>query len=48
MESLEMLYTMSAKKEVAVLNAPGLTGNPLSVTTSAVSIAILLNLSREK
>ena len=37
---------VSIKKESAALNAPGLTGDPLSVTDSAISIALAFDLAR--
>ena len=41
-----VVLAVSIKKESATLNAPGLTGDPLSVTDSAISIALPLNLAR--
>ena len=40
-------YFANAKKEPAVLNAPGLTDNPLLVTDPNISIAQLLDLARK-
>lgn len=41
-ESIEVLKSINAKKEVAVLNAPPPTNNSLRITTSTISIAQLL------
>lgn len=41
--SMDVLYAINAKKELAVLNAPRSTAKPLSVTNSNISIAQLLD-----
>ena len=41
--SMDALYAVNAKKELAVQNAPRLTAKPLSVTSSAISIADYLD-----
>ena len=41
-ESVDVLYSANAKKESAVLNAPGPTENPLLLTDSKISISQLL------
>lgn len=41
--SMDVLYAVNAKKELAVLNAPRSTAKPLSVTSSYTSIAQLLD-----
>ena len=43
LDSMDVLYAINAKKELAVLNAPRLTAKPLSVTNSTISIAELLD-----
>lgn len=45
-ESMDVLYSLNAKKEPAVRNAPKSTGTPLLVTGSSISISELLDLSR--
>ncbi len=40
--SMDLLYSLNAKKEPAVLNAPSPTGNPLTVTGSSAKPAALL------
>ena len=40
--SVDVLYAINAKKEPAVLNEPAITGKPLRITDSAISIAELL------
>ena len=40
--SMDALYAVNAKKELAVQNAPRLTAKPLSATSSAISIADFL------
>lgn len=42
--AMDVLYAINAKKELAVLNAPRLTAEPLSVTSSTISIEELLDL----
>lgn len=42
--AMDVLYAINAKKELAALNAPRLTAEPLSVTSSTISIEELLNL----
>ena len=41
--SMDALYAVNAKKELAALNAPRLTAKPLSVTSSVISISDLLD-----
>ena len=45
--SMDVLYSVNTKKGPAALNAPGLTGNPLSVTDPTISIAHLLDIARD-
>ena len=42
--AMDVLYAINAKKELAALNAPRLTAEPLSVTSSTISIEELLDL----
>ena len=42
--SMDVLYAINAKKELAALNAPRSTAEPLSVTSSTISISKLLDL----
>lgn len=42
-DSINVLYALTTKKESAVLNAPRLTDDPLSITDSTISIARLLD-----
>ncbi len=44
--SVDVLYSVNAKKESAVLNAPAITESPLRITDSTISIAQLLDMSR--
>ena len=39
---MDVLYAINAKKELAATKSPRLTGKPLSVTNSSISIADLL------
>ena len=41
--SIDTLYAINAKKELAATKSPRFTGNPLSVTNSTISIAELLD-----
>ncbi|MBQ2396426.1 MAG: hypothetical protein II304_05215 [Bacteroidales bacterium] len=43
LDSMDVLYAINAKKELAALNAPRLAAKPLSVTNSTISIAELLD-----
>ena len=43
LDSMDVLYAINAKKELAALNAPRSAAKPLSVTSSTISIAELLD-----
>lgn len=45
--SMDVLYALNAKKELAATKSPRLTAEPLSVTSSTISIAELLDLVNE-
>lgn len=45
--SVDVLYSANAKREPAALNAPAITDNPLRITGSEISIAQLLDFTRD-
>lgn len=43
LDSIDVLYSVNAKKESAVLNEPAVTDKPLRITDSTISISNLLD-----
>ena len=46
--AMDVLYAVSAKKELAATKSPRLTAEPLSVTSSTISISELLDLVNQQ